>query len=149
MAEDIAGFGTSVRILASNTFPVGIEVTEFADDADPLDIPSLIITASAMGLNGTKVNWTQANVILMTLNVIANSEDDRNLSLLFEANRAGRGKVSQKDVVTSMISYPDASLETLTGGSCDEFMPGKSISSEGRFKSKAYIFSFENRTATV
>lgn len=147
MAEDISGFGVSVLIRASNTFPVGLLITEFADDADPLDAPALEITNSAMGVNGNKINWTVANSIPMTINVITNTENDRNLSTLFESNRAGRGKVSAKDTVIAVIGYADGSITTLTGGSCDSFIPAKSISSEGRFKSNAYVFSFENRVS--
>lgn len=147
MAENIAGFGVSVQIVASNTFPVGLDITQFADDSDPLDAPSLEITNSAMGLNGDKVNWTVANVIPMTLNIITGSEDDRNLSLLFEANRAGRGKASAKDSIIAVIVYPDVTITTLIGGTCDAFIPAKSISSEGRFKTNAYLFSFENRVS--
>ena len=147
MAENVSGFGLGVQIVASNTFPVGLNITQLADDTDPLDAPSLEITNSAMGLNGDKVNWTVANVIPMTLNVITGAEDDRNLSLLFEANRAGRGKVSARDSIIAVIGYADGSFTTLTNGSCDAFIPAKSISSEGRFKTNAYLFSFENRAS--
>jgi hypothetical protein len=145
MAVDISGFGFSARIIASNTFPVGFEITQFADDTDPVDIPSLQISDHAMGLNGNKINWTVANPIPVTFAIIAGTEDDRNLSILFEANRAGQNKQSAKDTITVILTYPDGSLQTLTGGSCDEFMPGKSVSSDGRYKSNTYLMSFENR----
>ena len=143
--EDISGFGSQLRVLASNTFPVGITVTQFADDSDPIDIPSLQISDNAMGLNGDKVTWGTANSIPLTTNIIAGSEDDENLTLLFEANRVGRNKASAKDVILMIVSYPDGQVATFTGGSCVEFMPAKSVSSDGRLKSKAFIFSFENR----
>lgn len=144
MSDDISGFGSSLRIMASNTFPIGIEITQFADDSDPIDIPALQISDSAMGVNGDKVNWTVANQIMATTNVIPGSDDDRNLALLFEANRAGRNKTSAKDVITMLATYPDGQIATFTGGSCQEFMPAKSVSSDGRLKSKSYLFSFEN-----
>lgn len=147
MGEDISGYGASVRVVASNTFPTGLEITQFADDADALDAPALDISGNAMGLNGDKVSWTSANPIPMTLNLITGSEDDRNMSVLFEANRAGKNKASAKDVITFVISYGDGSTTTLTGGSCVSFIPAKSIASEGRFKTNAYAFAFENRTA--
>ena len=142
--SDITGFGTRLRVLASNTFPVGFEVGQFADDADPLDVPALTIAGSAMGLNGDLVKWTTANPIPVITNVIAESEDDRNLTLLFEANRAGKNKASAKDVITMIVSYPNGKVVTLTGGSCQEFTPANPIASEGRLKSKAYTFAFEN-----
>jgi len=147
MSEDISGYGASVRVLASNTFPAGFEISQFADDADAIDAPALDISGNAMGLNGDKVSWTSANPIPITLNLITNSEDDRNLSILFEANRAGKNKASAKDVITFVISYADGSITTLTGGSCVSFIPAKSIASEGRLKTNAYAFAFENRIA--
>ena len=144
---DISGFGAKLRVIASNTFPVGIEVSQFADDSDPLDIPSLQISDGGMGLNGDRVSWTVANEIPVTSNVIAGSEDDKNLALLFEANRAGRNKASAKDQITLIATYPDGQIVTLTGGSCREFMPAKSVSSDGRLKSRPYIFAFENQVS--
>lgn len=142
---DIAGFGTAVRILASNTFPIGLELTQFADDSDPIDVPSLQIGDDAMGLNGDRVSWITVNPIRVTLNIIAGSDDDVNLALLFEANRGGRNKESAKDVLIMISSYPDRQIVTLTEGGCIEFMPAKSVASGGRLKSKAYVFSFENQ----
>lgn len=148
MAEDISAFGLSVRLLASNTFPVGFNVTQFADDSDPLDIASLQIADNAMGLNGDLVSWSTANPILMTLNVIPGSDDDRQLAILFEANRVGRNKRSARDTITGIVSYPDGSITTVTVGLCREYMPGKSVASAGRLKSKAYIIAFENKVET-
>lgn len=142
--SDISGYGSSLRVLASNTFPIGVEVTQFADDADMLDIPTLQISDNAMGLNGDKVEWTTANPIIVTTNVIPATDDDRNLSLLFEANRAGKNKSSAQDVITMIASYPDGQIVTLTGGSCREYMPARSVASEGRLKSKSFAFAFEN-----
>lgn len=149
MSEDISGFGSSVRVLASNTFPAGFELTQFADDADAIDAPALDISGNAVGLNGDLVTWTSANPIPLTINLITNSQDDRNMNVLFEANRAGKNKASAKDKITLLISYADGSLTTLTGGSCVSFIPAKSIASEGRFKTNPYAFAFENRISTL
>jgi len=89
MANDVSGFGLRIRLTASRTFPAGITITQFADDADPFDIPSLQIADTAMGLNGDLISWSKANPIKPTLNVIPASEDDRNLAVLLEANRVG------------------------------------------------------------
>lgn len=147
MANDISGYGASVRVLASNTFPIGVDITEFADDADPIDFSLLEITNKAMGLNGNKVSWTVANPIEEVMNLIPGSDDDKNMQRLFEANRAGRGKASAKDVITVVLTYPDGGVTTLSGGTCDSFMPARSFASEGRMKSMPYNFSFENRVS--
>lgn len=143
MANDVSGFGLRVRITASRTFPAGFTVTQFADDADPFDLPSIQVADKAMGLNGDLVTWSKANPILPTINVIPGSEDDRNLAVLLEANRVGRGKTGARDVITMTGTYPDGRSITLSAGVITDGMPGNSVASAGRLKSKSYAFAFE------
>lgn len=143
--NDISGFGSQLNIIASNTFPVGFPVTQFADDADPFDFPALQIADSAMGLNGDLIPWSKANPIKLTVSVIPNSIDDDTLGILLEANRVGRGKSGAKDIITMTILYPDGRFVTLIEGIITEGMPSNSVASAGRMKSKTYSFSFENK----
>lgn len=142
---NITGFGAVVTIKASNTFPVGFVITQFADDADPIDILSLQAGDSTMGLNGDLISWSKANPIKASISVVPNSIDDINLSILFEANRVGKGKQGAKDIITLNIVYPFGNFVNLTNGIITDGMPGNSISTEGRLKSKTYSFSFENK----
>lgn len=66
--------------------------------------------------------------------------------MLAEANRVAKGKRSALDVITMTVIYPDDSGATYTTGKLTDSMPGKGVSSAGRFKTSAYIFAFENRT---
>lgn len=142
--QDISGFGLRINIKASNTFPAGIDVTEFADDADPFDMPSIQIADKAMGLNGDMIVWSKAVPITPTLNVIPGSDADRNLAVLLEANRVGKGKQSARDVITMTGIYPDGRTVILGSGKITDGMPGNSVASSGRFKSKPYAFAFES-----
>ena len=143
--QDISGFGISVTLTASSTFPNGIELTEFADDADPFDIPSQQLTETAMTLNGDHLGWSSANPIVVTLNLIPQSEDDVNLAILAEANRVGKGKASARDIITLTGVYPGGTSIILSNGFITDAMVGNSIASAGRLKSKPYNFSFENK----
>ena len=143
MSNDVSGFGVRVRLVASVTFPAGITLSQFADDADPFDLPSIQVADKAMGVNGDLVTWSKANPILATLNLIPNSEDDRNMAVLLEANRVGRGKFSARDTITLTGIYPDGRSVTLSNGAITDGMPGQSIASAGRMKSKSYAFAFE------
>ncbi len=147
MSYDISGFGIEARLIASRTFPNGFSITEFADDADPIDIPSQQIADKAMTLNGDLVTWSTANPIPLTLNVIPGSEDDLNLAILLEANRVGQGKTAVGDVLTFTSTTPGAEGRTLTltNGRITDGMISNGVASSGRYKSKAYIFSFENK----
>lgn len=144
MSNDVSGFGLKVRITASRTFPAGFTVSQFADDADPFDVPSMQVADKAMGLNGDLVSWSKANPIVPTLNVIPGSEDDRNLAVLLEANRVGRGKSGARDTITMTGMYPDGRSVTLSGGIITDGSPANSVASAGRLKSKAYAFAFES-----
>ncbi len=146
---NISGFGLTVRVCASKTFPVGFSVTQFADDGDPFDIQSQQINDKAMGLNGDLIVWSKANPISVTLNLIPGSDDDRNMAILFEANRVGSGKRSARDVITMVAVYPDQRILTFTNGVITDGSPANSIASAGRMKSKPYTFVFENRLGAL
>lgn len=146
MTQDISGQGLEINIRASNTFPSGFVINQFADDADPLDIADVQIAETAMGLNGDLISWNTANPIPMITNIIPGSDDDINLGILAEANRVGRGKVSAKDKITANIVYPDGRIITLTDGKITNAPTTDSVASAGRKKSKAYTFAFENKT---
>lgn len=146
--QDISTFGARVRLVASSTFPAGITLTQFADDTDPFDIPSLQIADKGMGANGDMLVWSKANPILITLGMVPNSEDDRNLGILFNNNRVGRNKFSSRDTVTITVVYPDGRTSTFSLGAITDGMPGQSAGSAGRFKSKTYAFAFEGLNQT-
>ena len=143
---DISGQGVEINLRASKTFPASFNVTQFSDDADPLDMADIELAGFSMGLNGDLLSWGKANAIPMIINMIPGSDDDINLAILAEANRIGRGKRSAKDKITAIIVYPDGKVTTLTAGIITTAPPGDSVSSDGRKKSKAYAFAFENKT---
>lgn len=145
MTQDVSGFGALVTIVADTTFPAGLVITQFADDADPLDMASVQIADKAMGLNGDLVVWAKAMPLPMVLNVIPGSEDDVNLQILADANRVGQGKISAYDSITATVVYPDGTIVTLNNGKITDAMFGKSISSAGRLKTRAYAFTFQGK----
>lgn len=144
MAQDVSGFGTVIIIVATNTFPNGFNVSQFADDSDPFDVPELVIKETAMGMNGDLVIWSKATPLKLTLSVIAASDDDQNLAILHEANRVGRGKVSAQDIVTITVVYPSGNTKTFSQGTITEGSLASSINTAGKLKPKKYMFAFEN-----
>lgn len=146
--NDISGFGLRINLIASVTFPLGILITQFADDADPLDLAAIDVADMTMGLNGDLVSWSRAIPVPCTLAVIPGSDDDRNLAVLLEANRASQGKRPARDIITGTIMYADGSTMGLLQGKIRNGMPGNSIASAGRMKSKPYIFGFQGKTGT-
>jgi hypothetical protein len=143
---DISGFGSQITINASVTFPNGLTITEFADDADPLDVPSIQVRDKAMGLNGRLITWGKAVPVGLTINVIPNSDDDVNLEFLFDQNRVGLGKLPVNDQIDAAAIYADGSANDFNTGACGDYMPSKSIASSARLKSRPYAFFFQSKT---
>lgn len=141
--QDISGFGFRVVCRASNTFPSGFDITQFADDADPFDSPAIVAAEFAMGLNADLVVWSVANPIITNIGVIPGSDDDRNLSALLEANRVGKGKSSARDIITLVGIYPEGRSVSLVQGKITGGPAAQSIASAGRMKSNIYTFVHE------
>lgn len=148
MSYDISANGVSARVIASVTFPTGFTITEFASDADPFDFPEMTIAEPEMNVNGDLVTFSAPSPLLQTLSVIPGSDADNNLSVLFEANRAGKNKLHARDEITIVVAYPDGSTTTLSGGKMTAGVPANSPASAGRVKSKSYSFAFQNLSRT-
>jgi len=143
--QDISAYGVRVSLIASNTYPNGVTITEFSDDTDAIDVPVLQIADSAMGINGDLITWSKANPIKFTISVLPNTVNDRILGILFEANRPGKGKIGSRDIITLNINYPAGNFVQLVKGVITEGFPFSGAQSTGRLKTKTYSFSFENR----
>lgn len=144
MNGEIGGFGLIVTLRASATYPAGLVIEQFADDADPFDFPDIAVADIAMGLNGDLLSWSKAQPLLTTISVVPESDDDNNLAVLLAANRVGKSKNSAQDKITLIGAYPSGYVVTLTNGKLTNGSPSNSIASAGRMKSKQYKFGFEN-----
>lgn len=145
MTQDVSGFGSVINLVASNTFPVGFLITQFSDDADPFDFASVQIADAAMGMNGDLITWSKANKLTAVISVVPGTPDDLALQTLANNNRVGKGKSNALDIITLTVIYPDGTTVTYTNGKITDAMFGKSLSSQGRLKTKVYAFSFENK----
>jgi len=146
--QDVSAIGFSIHCKASKTFPSGFLMTAFPDDSDPFDIPAIDIASAAMGPNGDLVTWGAPTPITITINVLPDSQEDQNLAVILEANRAGKGKTRARDVITMVGQYADGSSITLSQGVMTNGMPAKSVSSDARIKTKSYSFTFQTLSQT-
>lgn len=144
MSVDISAMGLKVTIVAVPSYPVGFTVTQFADDGDSLSLADMTIMSSGMGVNGDLVVWRTATPCNVTLNVIPGTEDCDNLENLFKLNITQKNKISSKDLITMSIERPDGTIAMLTNGYIVAGKPAQDYSSNGRAKSRAFSFVFEN-----
>jgi len=143
---NISGFGLSAQVVASNTFPAGFPVTEWADDADPVDSPDLDLGDTAMGLNGDMIVWSTPKGLEVSLNVIPTSTGDINLDVLAQANRLAKGKTSARDIITMVFTYPSGAIVTMSSGLIISAPMVPQVASAGRLKTRMYRFRFEQIT---
>ncbi|GAA0334436.1 hypothetical protein L9H26_04260 [Morganella psychrotolerans] len=146
--NDVSATGLALVVQASKTFPTGIFITAFADDADPLDLPAVDIAQVGMDINGNLVSWSTPTPQTVTVNVLAGSEEDQNLSILLEANTAKKGRRHAGDIITMVASYGDGSTTTARNGRITNGSRGNSAASAGRLKSKQYTFVFQDFDST-
>lgn len=142
--HNVSATGIKMRLVASLTFPAGFDITQFADDGDPLNSENLTIAETAAALNGDLVAWGKPNVIPLTVAVLPDTDEDRNLSILWNVNRIGKNKVAVQDVITIVVTYPNGDQKILSSGVMISGPALNSGSSEGRLKTKEYEFSFES-----
>lgn len=142
--QNVSGYGLVVQVTASNTFPTGLSITQFAADTDPLDLATIEVADSEMGLNGDLITWAKAAKKPMVLAVIPGSDDDQNLQILFNANTVGPFNVGARDVIQCTVQYPDGSQEPLYNGIIKAGAAGRSVTGSGKQKTKTYAFDFES-----
>jgi hypothetical protein len=140
--QDVSFNGTLIRIKASNSFPNGATLNMFSDDTDPFDIPGIDIAEAVMELNGKLIWWSKAAPLVVNISATPNSDEDKILSAIFEANRVSLGKLSARDKITLVKVDPAGATSTLLDGVMTKGMPGTSASSNGRLKTKVYSFTF-------
>lgn len=143
MTTNVAGFGSKIELVATFTYPLGITITQFADDADSYDSPSRQIGDAAMGTNGDLITWSKATPITYTINVIPDSEDDQKLDILAQANSPALNKLPVNDIITLTLTLPNGRFTMYTGGVITDATAGRSMASAGRLKTRAYAFKFE------
>lgn len=144
MAVDISAMGIKATLRADPTYPVGITLSQFADDGDSLNIPDMTIMSHAMGVNGDMVVWRTAVPCEVEINLIPETEDCRNMENLFKLNMTQKNKHSSKDVLTLTIEHPNGKVDVLTNGYITGGKPVQDYSANGRAKTRTFRMVFQN-----
>lgn len=138
---DVSAFGTGVTIVALQTFPMGFQLSSFADDKDPLTIQDDEVGGFEPLYDGSLFCFTKANPIKVTVSVIPGSDDDINLKVLLGAKRVKKKIDIIPDVTSMVVSYPKAGYVVFSNGSIISGPPADSISA-GRRRGNSYTFVF-------
>lgn len=141
---NISGFGLTVSIIASNTFPVGLVLTNWPDDQDAISFPDIEIGDAQVGVNGDLITWSKGAPIKCTLSTIPDSPTDLQLAVLLLANRVGVNKVGARDIIQMAVVQGNNNFGTFTNGIIVSGPPFNGVQSSGRMKTKQYNLVFES-----
>lgn len=141
---NISGYGLTITMLASNTFPVGVLLTNWPDDQDPLSFPEVDIADGEVGVNGDLIVWSKGAKIPCTISCIPDSPTDLQLAVLFQANRVGKNKIGARDIIQMGVIQGNNNFGTFTNGIIVSGPPFNGVQSSGRMKTKSYGFIFES-----
>lgn len=146
--EQVGGFGTSITILAMKTFPVGFNITKFADDVAPVEFGETQLADHEFLVDGGMFSFDTSSAISVKIGVIPGTEDDENLSILFNASKSIFRVGGLPDLMVMTIMYPNQPPIILNAGYMRAGKAGTTISEAGRGKGKIYEFVFSECTTT-
>jgi len=139
---DVSGSGTSITIVALQSFPMGFTLSQFADDVDPLVAEDVETTGFEMLYDGSILLFDKAVPIKLTIGVIAGSHDDINLKILLQARKSSTSLLPFPDTTSLVISYPDGARIILSSGAIISGQLLDGLQSAGRKKGNSFTFVF-------
>jgi len=139
---DISGFGTGITIVTTATFPLGFELTQFADDEDPLNVENTEVSGYEKLYDGSIFTFDKTSPILLSVGVIANTEDDINLKILLQNRKSSPQILPLGETTTMIICYPDGGKVAMSNGTILAGPLADSLTAQGRRKGNVYHFVF-------
>src|ERR1700684_4433566 len=113
---DISGSGTTGTIIALQTFPIGFQLTTFADDIDPLVAEEVETTGIEMLYDGPLFPFDKSAPIKIVVGVVAGSSDDINRKIMLQTRKSNASILPFPDVTSAVITYPDGGRVILSKG---------------------------------
>lgn len=86
---NISGFGLSANIVALQTFPMGFQVTQFADDIDPISFEPMEPIGYDLLFDGDLFAFDKGAPVIVSLGVLPQTTDDINLKLMLTSKKEG------------------------------------------------------------
>ncbi len=140
--QNISGFGTSITLLAVQTFPLGFTLESFSDDTDPLTAKAVEPSGYELLYDGSLFPFTKASAIELSISVLADSEDDINLKILLQTRSIRSNLLPIEDFISLIISYPNNNRILLSNGTILNGQLVDSISNVGKKRSNTFNFVF-------
>jgi hypothetical protein len=135
--KDVSFAGSTVTV-------GGIKVSDFMDDANPVEFQDVDVSSVGVNCNGSMIRNAKPNVVMMSVTVIPGSESDEKLYALWKKYRVqGNWNEQWEKALTASVSIGSGrgsrsfSNGTMVGGP-----GGPSSNGEGKMQGRTYTFAF-------
>lgn len=140
---DVSSTGTTATLIASKTFPIGVQLTQFADKGELFKLGDAEVAKFAQTPNGAMVYYNVASTHTnIDISLIPTSDEDVALFTLNSANQSGVGKKAAGDIITIVIDYPKFKV-VHSNGKLLKAPQGYTAGSDGQLAANTYSFVFE------
>lgn len=139
---DISAFGTGITIVATSSFPVGFQLSSFADDEDPLNVENTEVSGYEKLYDGSIFTFDKTSPLLCSVGVMPNTDDDINLKILLQMRKSSARLLPLPDVTSMIICYPDGGKVAMSNGTMLSGPLADSLTAQGRKKGNVYHFVF-------
>lgn len=140
---DIGAHGLSITVIAAQSFPMGFQLSQFSDDANPLDVKDTEPFGYELLYDGGMFAFDKATAIELSVSVIPGSDDDINLKILLQSKKGGASILPIPDVLTMVVSYPTGTV-MLTKGTIISGPLADTVQASARKKGNTYRFVFNS-----
>lgn len=135
---DVSFIGASIMI-------GGMEFTQFVDDANPIEFGDIDLARVEFSLNGSMIRTVCPVPVVLSISVIAGSDDDLALSKMAVGSYMGKDGAMRSAFITAAITTADGSYTLdLKGGTMIKAPIGITARSDGKIVGRKYTFAFQS-----
>lgn len=125
----------------------GARITEFMDDANPLDIQDVDTCNIEWSCNGRMIRTVKPSSIMMSVTVIPGTASDNALKTIWKKNFCNGGSISLSEanhsLSCSITTGKGGASYTFTGGTIVSGAAALTSNGQGKMGGNTYTFAFE------
>lgn len=147
MAGSISARLYDVSFAGSTITVNGATITDFVDDANPIEFQDVVLTRPEFSCNGRMIRCIKPNPIVMSVTVIPGSASDKGLFNLWKGYYCGISSMCKQFIDCNItIGNNTSSIKSISlkGGTMISGPGGFSANGVGKMKGKTYVFAFQN-----
>ena len=138
-----------VSFAGSKVIVDGIEITDFMDDMNPIDIQDTELCNMEWSCNGRMIRTIKPSAVVISVTVIPGSPSDKKLMNIWKERFSNGGAVSPgtcDEPLTCVVQSDNTNVGSFTfrTGTCVAGAAAFTSNGQGKMGGNTYTFAFEN-----